>query len=59
MIFRKVFFPASTVPKMYWGREKPTQEFQERQTIPLLGCELAFAVTFPWGNQRCLARQYC
>lgn len=34
VIFRRVFFPASTVPKMYWegGTTHPTTEFQERQT---------------------------
>lgn len=53
MIFRRVFFPASTVPKMYWGGRTThsTTEFQERRTIPPPGCKLASGVTFPWGNQ--------
>lgn len=33
-IFRRVFFPASTVPKMYWeaGTTHSTREFWERRT---------------------------
>lgn len=34
VIFRRVFFPASTVPQMYWeaGTTHPTTEFGERRT---------------------------